>query len=179
MKRLIKNTQKQIGTLYHYTDIDKLYSILKNDELGRWSGNYVSFTRNRSFQQGERNISSDLQCRLEVDGNSLSNSYKIEPYDFFGDGVRPNDKYYKQPELYEAEERVKQQIKPITPYITAITIYPANIKFSKINLYIYNRMDMDDKVKWFGDDYAKQPFKNADDLIQLLQTLYSGPINVG
>ena len=78
---------KQVGVIYHYTDKKGLAGILKsnsiksNDEhyLGNVI-NYISFTRNKNFHKKGMSFGVKLEYRIAIDGNKLSNRYKIKPF---------------------------------------------------------------------------------------------------
>ena len=94
---------KQVGTLYHFTNLISLYSILTTNSLETYrtvddndnlknSYNlkgylyYVSFTRNKNFYKiPQLNIDHPVSCRMTIDGDKLSHKYKIYPIDFFND----------------------------------------------------------------------------------------------
>ena len=72
---------KQVGTVYHYTTILSLLKILDDDVLGDKSlGKYsrVSLTRDKNFQKRTKII--PAECRITINGDKLSNRYKIQPY---------------------------------------------------------------------------------------------------
>ena len=88
---------KQVGILYHYTTIYKLFQILKSNKLqshkwkyrgSQWSQykynnspetkQVVCFTRNKNFHNSA-DLGTILTTRLVIDGNKLSNNYKIKP----------------------------------------------------------------------------------------------------
>ncbi|MFW6009145.1 MAG: hypothetical protein ACOCP8_07770 [archaeon] len=132
MKRLItRENAKQVGILYHYTSVYKAVQILKSNTLkcnlhGR---GYVSFTRDQNFEHVPRQIGANIECRLVINGNKLSENTKIKPYH--------DVNWFKEEELneeyMEAEERVKSPINPILPYIISLDIY--RNKFVKFNTH--------------------------------------------
>lgn len=74
---------KQVGILYHYTLYDYLDYImqqntLKASRLSTADQYVISFTRNKNFQNSPRQIMG-TECRLVIDGDKLSNNYKITP----------------------------------------------------------------------------------------------------
>lgn len=75
---LIKEA-KQVGLLYHIFDIEGLLNILKTKSLKGYNYRYISTTRNKNFNDylGSRPSS---YFKIELDGDKLSNKYKIEPY---------------------------------------------------------------------------------------------------
>lgn len=78
---------KQVGLLYHYTSKDGLDGILKTNKL-KSSGEYykgkelyyVSFTRNKNFHEKGRTFNVKTDYRITIDGDKLSNKYKIKPF---------------------------------------------------------------------------------------------------
>jgi hypothetical protein len=104
-KALYENLQegKQVGDLYHFTDIDSLYYMIKNNgkiELDNTfssfaARDYFSFTRNPKLNTlGEEKT----HVRIKLDGNKLSNKYKITPYS--------DSEYSRTSGQPEAEERI-------------------------------------------------------------------------
>lgn len=123
MKRLInKNSAKQVGIIYHYTNLCRLIGILNDNTI---EGSYsvigdcsnVSFTRNQNFHNIDHDILG-LSCRLVIDGNKLSNNYKIKPYH---DTHNIKDEDFGTEQM-EQEERVNGDIFPIKPYIISIDL---------------------------------------------------------
>lgn len=84
MKELIKQLLreellegKNIGPLYHFTNYRGLMGIIANDfRLKSDIQPYVSFTRNKGF----KSYSIPMEVRITVDGNSLSNRYRLQSY---------------------------------------------------------------------------------------------------
>lgn len=81
---------KQVGTSYHFTNFKSLIPILKSDSLiaprntemeidGRMYP-YISLTRDYNLSNGPNDSMPWGDFRLSIDGDSLSNSYKIVPY---------------------------------------------------------------------------------------------------
>lgn len=88
---------KKVGIIYHFTGIYNLYQMfLKNNFRISSQQNYISFTRNPSMFSPEL-LQSKLQARIMIDGDKLSNKYKISPYKDFRNVKREHG---------EAEERV-------------------------------------------------------------------------
>lgn len=72
---------KQVGVLYHFTSIYYLLKILdvRNPYLKRgWERIYLSCTRNYDMKSRELKLEKQC-CRITLDGNKLSQKYKIEP----------------------------------------------------------------------------------------------------
>ncbi len=118
---------KQVGVLYHFTNymfakmiIDdglKLKVVSKPKGLHKTPdyAKYVSFTRNKDL----KSPTIDREVRFKVDGDAMSNRYKIEPFADIkaGFGRRSSD---------EAEERVDVEMRggsiDISPYLLSIEI---------------------------------------------------------
>jgi len=115
----ILNEAKQVGTLYHSTSGKNLIYILKSNSLKTgMPATYTNeiptvifFTRNKNYRPGEYTI--------EIDGNKLSDNYKIQPYD----SIRNRG---------EAEEYVDKTIENLSKYL--INIY-ANIEAVQYESY--------------------------------------------
>lgn len=114
---------KQVGTLYHYTFTWNLYEIIKTNILtpellqGQNKG-WISFTRSKDKNQFE--ISQDANCVIVVDGDKLSNKYKIKPFQDFGWIEMEKEKNIYADEM---EERVLGPINDLNKYIIKIIIY--------------------------------------------------------
>lgn len=72
------NEAKQVGTIYHFTTYDKSLSIILNQQMT--SKEYISFTRNYDLKDAYSNDVNWGDVRITIDGNKLSNKYKIEPF---------------------------------------------------------------------------------------------------
>jgi hypothetical protein len=86
LKDLLKEG-KQVGKLYHYTSTKGLEGILDSDELyastERYKGRtlyFVSFTRNKNFHKKGADWDVKTTYRITIDGDKLSNKYKIQPF---------------------------------------------------------------------------------------------------
>jgi len=122
---------KQVGTIYHYTTFENGLKILQSNQLkadhAADSTNAkpvyaVSFTRDKRFHDnhavGFTNTSfgQTPQVRFTVDGDKLSNKYKVQPYSQGG-------VFSKGERAFEAEERVisdKQFDIPLSNYLVSV-----------------------------------------------------------
>ena len=113
LKDILKEA-KQVGIIYHYTTFDSGLKILKLNQLkssdAADSTNAkpvfaVSFTRDKRFHDNhvvgfdESSIGNKPQLRFTIDGNKLSNKFKVQPYSQGG-------AFSKNRKGFEAEERV-------------------------------------------------------------------------
>lgn len=81
------NEAKQVGPLYHYTSADGLKGILSSNRINaseeNYLGNelyYISFTRNKNFHNKGQKFGVKTEYRITLDGDKLSNRYKISPF---------------------------------------------------------------------------------------------------
>jgi len=129
---------KQVGTLYHYTDIEHhgtpiLYNIIKQNVLtpSKESGDVsLTLSKNQDFSlAAEKSV-------IVLDGDKLSNNYKITPHhdilwNYDVQDIEPEDRDEKIPPIErfqrnffedEKEERIKGPIKNLSKYIIKIII---------------------------------------------------------
>ena len=147
--REYRTEAKQVGTLYHVCTLDAFANrIIEDKELGTknnlhssgkyWNGllktyNAVSFTRDKLFVVPTDEIrESNILFQIVVDGDKLSNKYKIIPYQ---DLISVD-----YPKLSQKEEVV---IGPITNFKSYIKEVHFDIKdletlFNNSNSLIYN-----------------------------------------
>lgn len=120
LKNLI-NEGKQVGIIYHYTTFEAGLKILHSNQLksGEAADSTksnpiysISFTRDKRFHNNhvvgfdESSIGNKPQLRFTIDGNKLSNRFKVQPYSQQG-------AFSKDKKGFEAEERVISN-KPFT-----------------------------------------------------------------
>lgn len=183
--RTIIGEGKQVGILYHFTDLKSALSILSNNTVNgsmtsvvddirgekAQQRNSISFTRHKSFAGGTPIIvMKSLSVRFEIDGNKLSNHYKIVPYNFFNKSKMKGwlNSTFIMHELFgpplsqnEFEERIyMDKIPNISKYIIGITI--------DINRELRKR-DTDYKFEKSVD--GKLPQEEIDNIISDLNTL--------
>lgn len=123
---------KQVGILYHYTSLKAADKILKDGfiqgsdkAISGYSDNIIgknyyslSLTRDKNFHKVYRVIGEYPECRFVIDGDVLSNKYKIQPV-----AARGFEK--KKSKDFEAEEVIvsPSQIKvPVKPYVKSIDL---------------------------------------------------------
>lgn len=139
------NESKQVGTLYHVCTIGAyLDYILPNDSLSasgkymNWlygSNMYVSFTRDKRFVvETDAVKDSDILVQLVIDGDKLSENYKVGSYNDFAYDLEGN--YIGDGELIEyreKEEAVLGPIKNVSKYIKHVYIDAMDINESSIS----------------------------------------------
>lgn len=157
---------KSVGTLYHYTDPTGLLKILQDNNLKpsklifNYGGyNYISFTRDKNLHlRNKTHGIGGFSIRLTLDGDKISNNYKLEPYDYYG-YESPSYKLVKD----EREERlvsknptyknVGRELKDLNKYLTGITIYRQRLinEIKSLNLenkkYLINKLPITDISK--------------------------------
>jgi ribosome-binding factor A len=120
---------KQVGSLYHYTDIEGAKGILGHNTIYASEINdnpSVSTTRDKNFHKHDfkfpsksgtkrmrAGVSTDIS--FELDGNKLSNNKKISPYSY--------SKRLKAIRGSENEEQVSGDIENAKTYIKKIRLH--------------------------------------------------------
>lgn len=80
------NEGKQVGTLYHWTDLMGSFNIISQDFLkGYLTDTFrdqpaISFTRDKNFYKGKNKLATKPEIGFVIDGDKLSNHYKIRPF---------------------------------------------------------------------------------------------------
>lgn len=116
------NEGKQVGILYHYTENWLLKQIIETNTLLA----PISFTRHQSdwvrqFTDGESII--------VIDGDKLSNNYKVKPYQDINPYLADADDEFpsfKGGKNEEYEERVDKNITNLNKYILKIIFLVPN-----------------------------------------------------
>lgn len=148
---------KQVGILYHYTFLNTLLDILNSNVLvGRKNGyqyDAVCFTRDAALHAKPRTIvGSSRTVRLVIDGNKLSQHYKIIPRN---DTQYTKDNTIKHISGQAQQACITSKITDITKYIIRIDIdeersinYLLVNRFISNNTMIYNQYI--DKIKEYN-----------------------------
>lgn len=110
------NEAKQVGTLYHYTENWLLEKIVESNTLLA----PVSFTRSKNK---ETVFWIGAEAALVIDGDKLSNNYKIRPYQSHDEEGRFFD---------EMEERVDKNIINLDKYLVKIILYESDPKIESL-----------------------------------------------
>jgi hypothetical protein len=132
LKNILKEA-KQVGIIYHYTTFENGLKILQSNELkGSEAADStnakpvfaISFTRDKRFHDNhvvgfeESSFGNTPQLRLTLDGNKLSNRFKVQPYSQGG-------AFSKDRKGFEAEERVisdKIITIPLSDYLISVDL---------------------------------------------------------
>lgn len=138
----ILNEGKQVGKIYHFTTADGLFGILKMNKIianririGKKAFNAVSFTRNKNFLNVKRlglAGNQEIIGYLSVDGNKLSNNYKIIPFNYYT-RIPPEHAVDLDKLTYdEDEEIVAKDVLNVDNYITEIVLFKNALKNSRL-----------------------------------------------
>jgi hypothetical protein len=144
---------KNLGSLYHIVDFEKLFYILKNNVISSKNFSNISLTRNKMLS-GYLGDSPASIFKLEIDGDKLSNNYKIIPYVYKSN----TDIYFND----EREEQVKTyMIKNASKYIKKIIIIKSRLERLR------------KETAWFTTDggYFESGRKNIPELLKEIITL--------
>ena len=116
---------KQVGTLYHYTTLESLEDIITSNQLlsnvpdvdvddeldpNIDKGGMVSFTR-ANPKNAQFTIAQDAEAVLVINGNKLSNNYKIYPTQQYGGNED------------EMEERIYKDINNLNKYLIKVILF--------------------------------------------------------
>ena len=141
------NEAKQVGTLYHFTTASNAVSILRDNILGK-KRDAVSFTRDKNFPKSVRH-GIYPEVGFILDGDLLSNKYKVEPYSFQGT-VQKVPKGDLGPEWDESEEYIDTAVVDVQKYIKGILIDRSSL------------VEVDNSEReFYGQLYRKKIFTNA------------------
>ena len=118
------NEAKQVGILYHVTSPERYKQIMDQNMLkgGLVTINGketlgISTTRNKNFKYGGNTV------QIALDGDKLSNRYKIKPYDYW-------ERNYNLPNNPQAQDEDEEII--LTPSITNIKDYILTTNLNEI-----------------------------------------------
>lgn len=130
------NEGKQVGIVYHFTSIPYLQHILaagsiqgSSDFLDGYEQVFVSATRNYDLDWLDKSV------RLTLDGDRISDNYKVEPIHYFNRENKaefrdkgPNHKHYKKVITNQYEERIWANKLALVPYVLQIDINKSVLK---------------------------------------------------
>jgi hypothetical protein len=152
---------KQVGTLYHYTTLESLKDIIMSNQLlandpdlsgidnydneldpNIDKGDMVSFTRSNP-KSAQFSIAQYAEVILVINGDKLSNNYKIEPSHQYGLDRLVQD---------EMEERVYKDITNLDKYIIKVILYESNPEIESLlkEKNIPYELNLDESLRdWF------------------------------
>lgn len=150
LEHLLFNEAKQVGILYHVCTLEAYLKYIYPTDTLKASGtfnnklykgrDYVSFTRDQHFVV-EIDSKHNILIQLVIDGDKLSEHYKIGPYNYYAFPLSNRDIYsdqdkfgdlasseednedsfiYDDPKNRQQEEVVKGPIKNLSKYIKEI-----------------------------------------------------------
>ena len=121
---------KQRGNLYHIFDLEKCDFILKTNSLQSYKFGNISTTRNKNMNGyiGDSPISI---FKLELDGDKITNNYKVRPFQFssteigYGGSRTPI-------KLEEYEETIKtNNLSNLSKYVNKFIIIKSSVEIMK------------------------------------------------
>ena len=112
IKKMLRETLlvegKQVGSLYHFTDITKAREILQSGVMFTHMEKFkqseriftcVSTTRDKNFWDVPRELGARAQVRFNLNGDAISNRYQIKPFNYFNSmGARGDNPAYNESE---------------------------------------------------------------------------------
>lgn len=166
LEKSLYSESKQVGPLYHVCSLDNYLKWIKPNDTLQASGeymnylyggrDYISFTRDQYFAVYTKSVLlANVLVQLVIDGDKLSNNYRIGPYNDFA----YNHKSHSSndiPKYREKEEVVKGPIKNLSKYldeirVDVIELYKKDIKKLKSSGLI----ERDALYFPFGDKHSK------------------------
>ena len=145
------NEGKQVGLLYHVTTPEKLKKILDSNTLKgsyiSWDGGDTDFlgistTRNKNF------LYDDNKIQIVLNGDKISNNYKIQPYDYWGREYNIPD----EPQIKDEDEEIikvgKDGLKNIKNYIIKINDFTDSLNENILNEAIVGEKIECDNCGW-------------------------------
>lgn len=158
---------KQVGTLYHLTNIDGMEFILRGNKLKSGTHVNISFTRNKLLNHYIGHPPR-LYFKLIIDGDKLSNNFKLEPF-----------KYYSKDKgtdfSNESEEIVrKSEIPNISKYLKGIAFISENYE----NDERWSDMQNPDEILFRGNS---KTFYNRDlkDMLSTINKKFNLYVQIG
>ena len=133
------NEAKQVGDIYHFTGVlDKngnryLMKILNSGYLKPNEDNQISTTRNKKVDvYSFIGHTPDYMARLTLDGNKISNNYKIRPFYFEPEG----DPAYLAKKEFEEQIITNGKSFPIYPYLKKVDLFVVDKEEEEVNKVI-------------------------------------------
>lgn len=200
LERMILNEGKQVGTLYHICDVKQFIKyVLPKDQLkasGKYynglykSNDYISLTRNKYYTLvHDLSDYSGVFIRLVIDGDRLSDNYRIGPYNDVQFDIEtgefldlPSDGD-DAPRYREQEEVVKGPINNLSRYLKEIQIDVADLSDNTMNVLkrsatklkttrvVYNNFMKRDQSTTVRKCIRECGVKDGDDLTTIIDAL--------
>lgn len=122
---------KSISTLYHVLSIESLFFVLDNNMIKSKDFSFISTTRSKMMNNYVGDTSTSI-FKIELDGDKLSNKYKISPFTY----KSATNIHFTE----EHEEQIKtQKISNISTYIKRVILIKKRVENLK-------------KSGWFNSD---------------------------
>jgi hypothetical protein len=150
---------KQVGIIYHFTSLYSFFCMVSNignlskkeNTINIVSGrDHISFTRNYNMRSYSI-ITEKRNVRISIDGDKLSNKYKIKPH---------LDQEYQIDDKEEREERIKMNK---NQYYINITDCIIQVDILNEPIVDYNKITAGDSYYTFPRyDNILRPFRTTD-----------------
>jgi len=118
---------KQVGSIYHYTDVDSVHDILNSNSLRIGFRGNISTTRDKNFHKNSnesKRVGVPTHISLELDGDKLSNNHKITPKnDLPSKSSSKENADDKISGRNEREEVINKDVDNVKKYIKKIRIH--------------------------------------------------------
>ena len=154
---------KQVGVLYHFTSFINALKILNKNMLIPGANRYISFSRDKNFLNvarfslGSGSGGNPIGVAIVIDGDKLSNKYKITPYNYYASSEPSGGvltKYKHTPEEDETEETVNKQITNLNKYIIKLIVFENLYDESFRVTRLLNDITAQNKEEYSFEDYV-------------------------
>lgn len=122
------NNEPFPNELYHFTNAENLYQLLKSNKLRGMNNNQVSFTSDESYWGNGFQPLERVTAELAFDANKMAQDYTIERYVYDLDSSAEYDDY-----VNEFEWIIKGDFENLNKYLLYITFEEEYISNKDIN----------------------------------------------
>ncbi len=144
------NEGRNIGIIYHFTTLSDTINIVELDRLFSTQNNWseggskyhgqISFTRDKNlYQEKPKGVS--FGVRLVIDGNRLSNDFKIKPVKFSTLWEESEEAVFTIGSWGRREKLKKHQIFDLKKYIISIDLMPFEIYKNRVKNYELDNLE--------------------------------------
>lgn len=181
------NEGKHIGDLYHVLDYEKLKFVLQSNTIRSYKagGGRISTSRDKMFNSYLGDTPTSI-FKLVLDGEKLSNHYKINPFKYFsrnGSGFDEREEQIKTPIIQNAKKYIKHVVL-IKSRVESLMVYPWGGEVSNYLTTLGTRngtlpdiiKDVKDRLEKMGIDLVVQDGSKIEPNDKFINFLINHPI---
>ena len=159
---------RNLGDLYHILDYNKLLYVLENNKITSYKAGRgrISLTRNK-MMNSYLGDGPQAMFKLVIDGDKLSNNYKIKPYRFFSMNGMGFEEFEEQVQSKKIENAFKyiKSVVLIKKRTESLMRYPW-MKKNQVSDYLTSIMGDNNLPNMIGNIKNKLKEHNIDFLVQ-------------